>query len=130
VTLAAVPQSVGYTFGNWQGDTAALASVNAACTTITMNGNYTIEPRFDSLPVETLTIFSIGNGAVSEPGIGVFTYNRGATVNLVAAPGPDGHFLDWYTGWTGGIGDVADASSANTTITMRASYTISADFTP
>ncbi|MFC1981733.1 CARDB domain-containing protein [Chloroflexota bacterium] len=45
VDLLAVPQS-GYKFVNWTGNVGTVANVNAADTTITMNGTYSITANF------------------------------------------------------------------------------------
>jgi hypothetical protein len=45
VNLVATPDS-GYRFVNWTGNVGAIANPNAATTTITMNGNYTISASF------------------------------------------------------------------------------------
>jgi uncharacterized repeat protein (TIGR02543 family) len=50
VDLLAEPD-VGYQFVNWTGDTATIADVDAADTTITMNGNYAITANFEEIPV-------------------------------------------------------------------------------
>ncbi len=45
VDLVATPDA-NYHFVNWTGNTGTIANVNAASTTITMNGNYTITANF------------------------------------------------------------------------------------
>ena len=37
----------GYRFVNWTGDVGTIANVNAASTTITMNGDYSITANFE-----------------------------------------------------------------------------------
>ena len=57
VNLVATPAS-GYLFVNWAGDVSTIANVNAANTTITMNGDYEITARFASVvgsKTETVT---------------------------------------------------------------------------
>lgn len=51
VDLVAVADS-GYTFVEWTGDTGAITDVNAAETTITMDGNYSITATFAEVSVE------------------------------------------------------------------------------
>lgn len=48
VNLVATPDD-GYGFVNWTGDVDTIANVNAASTTITMNGDYSITANFESL---------------------------------------------------------------------------------
>jgi len=50
VDLVAEPAS-GYEFAKWTGDVDTIANVNAASTTITMNGNYYICAHFREVPV-------------------------------------------------------------------------------
>jgi hypothetical protein len=45
VDLVAVPDE-GYLFGEWTGDVGTITDVNAATTTITMNGGYSITANF------------------------------------------------------------------------------------
>lgn len=126
VNLVAVSEPLGYEFDVWEGQTSTVADVHQASTTITMNGNYTINPKFASVPIRTLTILTQGVGDVSQPGVGMFSYNHGTVVNLVAVPGPGGHFNLW-------IGDtlqILDILAGSTTITMNGDYNITAVFFP
>jgi hypothetical protein len=50
VNLVAKPTS-GYEFVKWTGDVTTIANVNAASTTITMDGNYYIYARFRDIPM-------------------------------------------------------------------------------
>jgi uncharacterized repeat protein (TIGR02543 family) len=45
VSLVAIPDA-GYRFVNWTGDVGTITNVNAASTTITMNGDYSITANF------------------------------------------------------------------------------------
>jgi hypothetical protein len=72
----------------------------------------------------TITISSTTGGSVTTPGEGAFTYDAGTVVQLAATP-DDGY--EFYV-WTGDIQDIADPSSASTTITMNGDYSITADF--
>ena len=42
--------NTGYRFVNWTGDVGTVANINAASTTITMNGNYNIIANFEIIP--------------------------------------------------------------------------------
>ncbi len=125
VNLMAAADS-GYTFCNWTGDVAAVANVNAASTTITMNGDYSITANFIPLPTHTLTLSSNANGVVDQPGEGVFSYDEGDVANLVAIANPGYQFEKW----AGDVSTVADVNAASTTITMNDDYSINAVFTP
>ncbi len=126
VPISAGPDS-GYVFYHWVGDVTTIADVNAASTTITMNGDYSIEARFRPIaPLQySLTVSSSTGGSVTTPGEGTFTYSPGAVVSLVAAPDYGYYYFD---NWTGDVGTIADVNAASTTITMNGDYSITANF--
>jgi methionine-rich copper-binding protein CopC len=125
VNLVATP-SGSYEFVNWTGNVGTIANVNAASTTITMNGNYEITANFYAGPPVpyNLTISSGAGGSVTSPGEGTFGYGSGMVVNLVATPASDYQFVNW----TGNVGSVANVTAASTTITMNSNYSIAANF--
>ncbi len=122
VNLEAVPNT-GYHFVEWTGDNGTITDTNSNTTTITMDGNYNITANFASTDYN-LTINSTTGGSVVEPGEGVFGYQSGETVNLEAAADQYYHFVRW----TGDNATITDPSSNSTTITMDASYNITAEF--
>jgi uncharacterized repeat protein (TIGR02543 family) len=65
VNLVATPSS-GYQFVNWTGEVGTIANVNAAVTTITLNGDYSITANFEAITVDqySLAIASIGCAAL------------------------------------------------------------------
>ena len=87
----------------------ALVSGIAAC-----NGSVTYQ----------LSVSSTSGGSVTSPGEGVFTYDGGTVIELVATP-DDGYN---FQAWTGGIGDIADPNSASTNITINGDCSITANF--
>jgi len=115
-----------YEFVNWTGDVGTIADVNAATTTITMNDDYSITANFEEISSVQydLTTSSTEGGSVTEPGEGVFTYNEGTAVDLVAIPDEGYQFVNW----TGDVGTIADVEASTTTITMNGDYTITANF--
>ena len=121
VNLVATPDA-GYRFVNWTGDIGTIANVNAASTTITMNGDYSITAIF--VAVYDLTISSTAGGSVTTPGEGTSTYDEGTVVNLVATPDVGYSFFNW----TGNVGTIANVNAASTTITMNGDYSILANF--
>jgi hypothetical protein len=125
VDLVATPGG-GYQFAEWTGDVSTVADVYAASTTITMNGDYSITANFEEVPLVQydLTTFSTERGSVTEPGEGVFTYDEGEVVDLVATPVGGYQFVEW----TGDVGTVDDVYAASTTITMNGDYSIKANF--
>jgi len=121
VNLVAEAQE-GYQFVNWTGDVGTIANVNAATTTITINGDYSITANF--VKQYNLTISSTEGGSVTTPGEGTFSYAPGTRVNLVATPDASYRFVNWI----GDVGTIADVNAATTTITMNDDYSITAKF--
>ena len=121
VDLVATP-GAGSWFVEWTGDVGTLNDVNAAATTITMYGNYSITAEF--VKQYDLTISSTGGGSVTEPGEDTFTYNEGEVVDLIAEAGEGYLFVEW----TGDVGTIADVYAAATNITMNDDYSITANF--
>ena len=121
VNLVATPES-GYRFVNWTGDVGTIADVNAATTTITMIGDYSITANF--VMQYDLTIASTLGGSVTTPGGGIFTSGEGTVVDLVAEADEGYRFVEWL----GDVGTIADVNAANTTITMNGDYAITARF--
>jgi len=125
VNLLAAPET-GFIFLNWTGEVGTVADVDAAATTITMNGDYVIQANFAVIPVTQydLTTSSTAGGSVTDPGEGVFTYDAATVVDLLAVPETGFIFLNW----TGEVGTVADVNAAATTIVMNDDYIIQANF--
>jgi uncharacterized repeat protein (TIGR02543 family) len=71
-----------------------------------------------------LAISSTAGGSVTTPDEGIFTYDEGEVVNLVAVA-DEGYVFD---GWIGDISTIADDKNPTTTITMNADYIITANF--
>jgi len=71
-----------------------------------------------------LTTSSTAGGSVTEPGEGVFTYDEGTIVDLVAESNEGYRFIKW----TGDVGTIADIYGATTTITITGDYSITAEF--
>jgi len=122
VSLVATPTS-GYQFVNWTGNVGTIANVNAATTTITMNGDYSITANF-IIRQYNLTTSSTAGGTVTTPGVGTRTYDAGTVVSLVATPTSGYRFVNW----TGSVGTIANVNAASTTITMNSNYSITANF--
>jgi hypothetical protein len=86
VALIAQPDE-GYEFVRWTGDVAAVADINDAETSITMNDSYSVTANFDSWhpePVALLIVSSSGGGSVISPGEGTFDCTLGSMVILMA----------------------------------------------
>jgi len=85
-----------------------------------VGGDSTITVRV----LHDLTTSSTTGGSVSDPGEGTFSYDAGTNVSLVAAD--DGGYQ--FAGWTGDTENIEDPASADTTVTMDADYSITANF--
>jgi hypothetical protein len=129
----AVNQAVGlfarasehYHFTEWTGNVSTVGNVTAASTYITMNDSYSIIANFElDEGYHSLTVSSTEGGSVTQPGEGTFIYPTDTVVNLVAKPDEGHQFLKW----TGDVVTVADIYAASTTITMNASYSVTANF--
>jgi hypothetical protein len=71
-----------------------------------------------------LTISSTAGGSVTTPGEGVFTYDEGTIVDLVATPDAGYRFVNW----TGNVSAVEDVYGAETTITVNDDCAVTANF--
>ena len=111
-----------YRFENWTGDVGTIVDVNAATTTITVNGDYSITANF--VKQYNLTISSTPSGSVTVPGEGTFAYDEGTVVSLVAEAEEGYRFVSW----TGHVDTIGDVKAASTTITMQGHCSIIADF--
>ena len=123
VKLVATPDP-GYRLVNWTGDVDTVANVNAASTSITMNGDYSLTATFAALAEYDLTTSSTTGGSVTVPGEGTFTYYDGTVVNLVATASSGRYFINW----TGDVGTIANVNAPSTTITMNDNYSVTANF--
>jgi uncharacterized repeat protein (TIGR02543 family) len=97
----------GYQFYRWTGDTAYVANVNSADTTVTMpSANVTVTATYNQL--YTLTVTS---------GSGDGSYIQGTQVQISAEAPQSGQQFDQ---WTGDVAYVANVNSGVTTVTMPA----------
>ncbi|MGA2069910.1 MAG: right-handed parallel beta-helix repeat-containing protein [Sedimentisphaerales bacterium] len=81
---------------------------------------------FTTIYTRTLTISST-DGGDTMPSEGAFLYDDGTNANIVATADAHYHFVNW-TGTAVTAGKVANPTSANTTVTMDADYTVTANF--
>jgi uncharacterized repeat protein (TIGR02543 family) len=124
IDLTATP-ALGYRFLKWTGSVGTIANVNAASTTITMSGNYSITANFEQTEMTyyTLTVGLTGGGSAS-PVAGAHTYAAGTVVSISATPSSGYHFVNW----TGNVASIANVNAASTTITVNGDYSITANF--
>ncbi len=78
----------------------------------------------DTSDTYELSISSTSGGSVTLPGEGIYTYEAGAVVELVAVPDDGYHFETWI----GDIADITDPNAASTNITVNGDYSITASF--
>ena len=128
VNLVATPDP-GYLFAEWTGDVGTIADVNAATTTITVNGDYSIMANFimaNFVKQYDLTISSTACGYVDTPGEGIYSYAEDTVVNLVAIPHACCQFVKWTAAPEVTFGN---ESAAATSFTMPANHvTVTAHF--
>jgi len=122
VEITAAPAD-GWQFSHWVG---AVANVNAAATTVTMDVAKTVTAHFTLVPppqvVEhTLTMAVYGEGTTT-PAVGDHVYAAGTVVEITATPADGWQFSHW-------VGAVADENAAATTVAMHASKEVTAHFT-
>ena len=123
VHIIATPAGGRY-FVNWTGSVGTVANVNAASTTLTMNGNYSVTANFAVAVPYTLTMAVTGSGSTS-PAVGQHTYTAGTPVPITATPAGSYYF----SSWTAPAGSFTNAGSATTTFTMPAqNVTVTAHF--
>jgi len=120
-----------FRFLEWTGDTDSIDDVDAARTTILVDADYSISATFEEDPFlpsplvrHDLVLTSIVGGNVTVPGEGLFEYDRGTVVDLVAEPAEGFRFLEW----TGDVSTIVDATVAVTSIVMHGDYEIQARF--
>jgi len=127
VDLVATPDS-HHKFANWTGDVSTMADANSATTSIaiTPNKDYEITVQFEEVPLVqyNLSINATVGGSVTEPGEGVFPYEEGTAVDLVATADAGYRFLEW----TGDVTKIDDPYAAETSISMEGNYVITANF--
>ena len=116
----------GHRFVNWTGNVSTIANVNAISTNITMNNSYSIMANFEEIPTVQyqLAINSTEGGNVATPGEGLFTYDEGTAVNLVAEAEECYRFVDW----TGDVPTLGNVTAAITTTIVNGDYCITANF--
>ncbi len=128
-TVAATPLA-SYRFVNWTGTAVTagkVANPNAATTTATLDGDYTLQANFAIAPSKTLTLSSSIGGTLSTPGVGIFQYAQGTTVSVVATASTGNHFVNW-TGTAVAVGKVDNPNAADTTVTLDGDYALKANF--
>ena len=128
VEVEAEPEA-NYHFVSWTGTAVGAGKVedpNSADTTVTVDGNYTLKANFE-IDQRTLTISSTIGGSVTTPGEGVFYYDHGSNVPIVAQAETNYSFASW-SGTAVDDGKVAQPDNASTTVTVDADYTLQANF--
>ncbi|HUW72024.1 MAG TPA: hypothetical protein VMV66_02465, partial [Candidatus Humimicrobiaceae bacterium] len=118
ITLTANPAADSY-FVGWTG---ACSGINPTCI-LSMDSDKQVQAEFALLTYD-LTTSSSADGSVTVPGEGIFPYNAGTVVSLVATADSGYRFVNW----TGDVGTIADVNDPSTTITMNGDYTIVANF--
>jgi hypothetical protein len=122
-----------YHFVNWTGTAVSagkVANPNSAGTTVTVDGDYTLQANF--APDEQqhmLRVSSTWGGQVTNPGEGEFEYDDETVVPVQATSAENYHAVRWR-GTAVSHGKVANPNAASTTVTVDADYTLRAVFAP
>ena len=114
-TLSPQPGVLGvqYVWNNWNDGGAISHSITVLPTSTTYTANFTTQ-------YQLTTAANPSNDGTVSPGSGGF-YNSGSMVPLMATANSGFNFNNW-------TGNVANASSASTTVTMTAPQSVSANF--
>jgi len=133
VDLVAMPDVDNhYHFVNWTGDENTIVDVNNPMTAITVDDSYSITANFEldpgwySLAVSSTEGGSVAQPGETQPGGDPFVYEENTMVPIVAEPDVDNHYH--FGNWTGDVSSVGNVTAAETTVTMNASYAITANF--
>ncbi|MBN1506207.1 MAG: hypothetical protein JW955_05150 [Sedimentisphaerales bacterium] len=116
VPISATPAS-GYQFVRWSTTGGvSVASSTVASTTMTVNGDGSVCPEFESVPPTsyTVTVCTPANGTVS-PSPGTHVYDCNSSIPISATPGSCDRFVRWNCG--GGV-SVVNSTWATTTMTV------------
>lgn len=114
-----------YSFAGWTGSAVNAGKVqdaSLACTTVTVDGNYTLQANFGSSIQCELVVVSDGNGTATGAG----SYDYGSTVAIHAVAESHYHFDHWTVS---GEASVADTTAADSTVTLQGDGTVTAHFT-
>ena len=118
VSINATPSSC-YSFNNWTGDTGTIANLIASSSTITMNGNYSIQANF----VANSSILSLtANNSCGSPyfdGSNPFSCSVNASIYANAS---SNYIFDVWSPADG----IANASASNTNVSMNQSRSLTA----
>jgi hypothetical protein len=117
ITATANPD---WRFVNWTGD---VDDANSVQTTVTIDGNKTVRANF--VPVQYTFTMAVNpeEGGSTDPATGDHDYDVGTEVTITATAESDWRFVNW-------TGDVSDATSAQTTVTIDENKTVTANFEP
>ncbi len=123
--ISAIP-SQGYAFGGWTSpDTVTFDKWYAMETTATPNGNATVTANFINPVYLTMAVASKETGTTS-PANGV-AHQVGANIPVEISATPAQGYL--FSGWSSTqYAKVADPLNSNTTVTLKANSTVTANF--
>ncbi|MGE5297041.1 MAG: InlB B-repeat-containing protein, partial [Solirubrobacterales bacterium] len=119
-------------FLNWTGsavDAGKVANTSDGYTSVIVDGDYTLRANFvpTGSVVQYHLVVQVTAGGDTDPMGGDHLYYAGSVVPLHAYP-MEGYEFSGWTGPAVDAGKVADPTSADTTLTMDADYTVTANF--
>ena len=124
----------GYTFNNWTvtSGSGTIANASSASTKVTVNGNVTVTANYtQNATTYTLTVeknpTAGGNAVAGNNQTTQSNINAGTQINISATANTGYTFSNWTI--TSGSGNIANANSASTSITVNGNVTVRANFT-
>jgi uncharacterized repeat protein (TIGR02543 family) len=116
IILEAIP-ATGYIFSNWSGGVTGSSNPS----TITMDGDKMVTAHFAAQNYDLTIAVTPGGSGTTTPTAGVHLYGAGSVVDITAEAATGYRFVNW-------TGDVTNPNSTNTTVTMDANKTVTANF--
>jgi hypothetical protein len=116
-----------YIFDQWIGtavDADKVADPHASSTTVMVNGNYSLQATFVASDTFALDLVADPSAGGSPHFDGISPFDCGTLVNISANPDPCYTFVNWS-----GSSTITSRTSANTTVRMNTSYTLTALYT-
>lgn len=123
--ISATPDT-GFMFSHWETSVnGTVANPENAETTVTLTGDATITPHFDTKAFITIKVSPAGRGYTRPMTGKPVAIAKGDTLDLTADPAPGYHFRRWRID---GGADIAEPENMQTSAAVSADCVITADF--
>ena len=117
VNITAIPEP-GYKFKYWSNN---VTNHNLQSTTVQIDNDKTVIAYFGKQDFTLTMAADPAQGGETVPPVGDHTYNTSSVVELTAIPNPGWRFVEW-------VGNVADSTREQTSITILSNETVTAKF--